>query len=131
MQRLQIELVICLDRHKSDVLALDRLGDSFGINEVVLVRLHEWLHELGSDQLYIVALFSQSTAKEMRPGTRLHPNQAGLQVRGEGNQLLLGELLLQQHLAVIAKSHQVKCRLAKVDAYGTNLHVDDPPSSCL
>jgi hypothetical protein len=50
-----------------------------------------------------------------------------LHVRGEGNQLLLGKLLLQQHLAVIAKRHQVKGRLTKVDANRSNLHVDDPP----
>jgi hypothetical protein len=28
---------------------------------------------------------------------------------------------------VLAKGHQVKGRLAQVDAYGTNLHSDDPP----
>jgi hypothetical protein len=59
------------------------------------------------------------------------PDQAGLHVRGEGNRLLLGKLLLQQHLAVIAKGHQVKGRLAKVNTNRSNLHVDDPPSICL
>ncbi|SRR5258705_11242089 len=54
--------------------------------------------------------------QEVRPRTCFHPDQAGLQVRGEGNQLLLGKLLLQQHLAVIAKRHQVKGRLTKVQA---------------
>jgi hypothetical protein len=53
--------------------------------------------------------------------------QRALQVRCERDQLLLGELLLQQHLPVIAKCHQVKGRLAKINAYRTNLHVDDPP----
>jgi hypothetical protein len=43
------------------------------------------------------------------------------------DQLLLGELLLQQHLAVIAKGYQVKGRLAKINSNGANLHVDDPP----
>jgi hypothetical protein len=47
--------------------------------------------------------------------------------RVEGNQLLLGKLLLQQHLAVIAKCYQVKGRLAKVNTNRSNLHVDDPP----
>jgi hypothetical protein len=40
---------------------------------------------------------------------------------------LPSELLLQQHLAVIAKGHQVKGRLAKVNTNRSNLHVDDPP----
>src|SRR5260221_13828996 len=43
-------------------------------------------------------------------------------VRGERNQLLLGKLLLQQHLAVIAKGHQVKGRLARVNTSRSNLH---------
>ena len=45
----------------------------------------------------------------------LHPNQGRLQVRcEERDQLLLSELpSLQQHLAVIAKSHQVNGRLAE------------------
>jgi hypothetical protein len=63
----------------------------------------------------------------VRPRTGLHPDQGGLHVRGKGNQLLLGKLLLQQHLAVIPKSHQVKGRFAKVNANRSNLHVDDPP----
>jgi hypothetical protein len=63
----------------------------------------------------------------VRPRTCFHPDQAGLHVRGEGNQLLLGKLLLQQHLAVIAKCHQVKGSLAKVNTNRSNLHVDDPP----
>jgi hypothetical protein len=66
MQRLQIELVICLDRYKSHVLAIHRLSDRFRINEIVFVRLHEGPHELGRDQLHLVALFSQSTAQDLR-----------------------------------------------------------------
>ena len=58
MQRLQIQLVICLDRHESHVMAIRCLSNGFGINEVVLVRLHKWLHELSGDQLHIMALFS-------------------------------------------------------------------------
>jgi hypothetical protein len=50
-----------------------------------------------------------------------------LQVGCEGDQLLLRELLLEQHLAAIAQCHQVKGRFAKINANRTNLHVDDPP----
>ena len=74
-----------------------------------------------------MALFTQSTAKKVRSGTCLQADQRGLQVRCESNQLPLGELLLQQHLAVIAERNQVKGRLAKVNPYRTNLHIDDPP----
>jgi hypothetical protein len=63
----------------------------------------------------------------VRSGTCLHPNQRGLHVSNECDQPLLGELLLQQQLAVIAKSYQMKGRLAKINADRMNLHVDDPP----
>jgi len=61
------------------------------------------------------------------PRTRLHANQRDLHVRSEGDELLLGELLPQQHLARCAQSNQMKRRFAKIDTNGMNLHVDDPP----
>jgi hypothetical protein len=39
MHRLQIKLIVGLDRDKAHVLTVDRLGNGFGVNEVVLVRL--------------------------------------------------------------------------------------------
>ena len=42
--------------------------------------------------------------------------QRGLQIRGVGQQLLLGELLLPQHLAYPSQGHKVKGRLTQVDA---------------
>ncbi len=66
MDRLQVQLVIGLDRHKTHVLAFDSLGDGFGINEVVLVD--ERLYKLTWNQLHVVALLAQSTAEEMSSG---------------------------------------------------------------
>jgi len=40
---------------------------------------------------------------------------------------LLEKVLLHQNLARCSQCNKVKCRLAQVDAYRTNLHVDDPP----
>ena len=57
MESLQVELIICLDRHEAHVLAFHGLGDGFSIDEIVLVRLHKRLHELGWNQLHIMALF--------------------------------------------------------------------------
>jgi hypothetical protein len=42
-------LVIRLDRYKAHVPALDYLVDSFGIDEVALVGLHEGLLKLSGD----------------------------------------------------------------------------------
>jgi hypothetical protein len=74
-----------------------------------------------------MALLSQGTAEKVRTRTRLHPNQRDLHVRGEGDELLLGKLLPQQHPPSCAQSYQVKRRLAEIDTNRTNLHVDDPP----
>src|SRR5258707_11356960 len=38
MESLQVELVICLDLHEAHVLTIYCLGDSFSIDEVVLIR---------------------------------------------------------------------------------------------
>jgi hypothetical protein len=53
---------------------------------------------------------------KVHSGARFHPDQGGLQVGREGNQLLLRTLLPQQDLAGIAKSYEVKGCLAKIDA---------------
>jgi hypothetical protein len=44
VQCLEIKLVVCFDRNEAHVLAIDRLSNRFGIEEVVLVRLDERLH---------------------------------------------------------------------------------------
>jgi hypothetical protein len=64
MDRLQIQLVIRLDRNKAHVLAIDCLGDSFGIDEIVLVGLHERLHELSCDQTNIVPCFRSARPRK-------------------------------------------------------------------
>ena len=56
LHRLQVEQVIRLDRDKAHVLALGRFGNRFCIDEVVLVGLHKWLHELRRDKTHIMSL---------------------------------------------------------------------------
>src|ERR1700712_5853727 len=53
---LQVQLVIGLNRDKAHVLPFDGLSDRLCIDEVVLVRLHEWLYKLSGDQPDIMAL---------------------------------------------------------------------------
>ena len=103
VQRLQVELVVRLDRNEAHVLALHRLSDGLGIQEVVLVGLHKRLHELRRDQLHIMTLLLATHDRGSVLRNRLPARSGSLHVRRERDQLLLGELLLQQHLAVIAK----------------------------
>jgi hypothetical protein len=60
-----------------------------------------------------MALRSQRTTEKVRSGACLQTDQRGLEVRRESNQLPLGELLLQQHFAVITERRQAKDSLAK------------------
>jgi hypothetical protein len=46
MESLQVELVICLNRHEANVLAIHGLSNRFSVDEIVLVQLHKRLHEL-------------------------------------------------------------------------------------
>jgi hypothetical protein len=50
VQRLQVELIIAFDRHKAHRGTGYSFGDGFGIDGVVLVRLHVRLHILGWHQ---------------------------------------------------------------------------------
>ena len=55
MKSLQVELLDCLGGHKAHGGTLHGFGNGFGVAEVVLVALAEGLHELGRDQLHVVA----------------------------------------------------------------------------
>ena len=48
--RLQVQLIIRLNRDEAHVLAFDRFCNRFRVDEVVVVRLHKRLHELSGDQ---------------------------------------------------------------------------------
>jgi hypothetical protein len=65
MNGLQVQLIVCLDRHEAHVLALNGFCDRFGVDKIVLVRLHKRLHELSCDKPHIVALLPQDTAQEV------------------------------------------------------------------
>ena len=84
MNGLQLELILCLDRDKTHVLAFHSFGDGFGIDEVVLVRLHEGLHKLRCDQPHIMALLAQLAAQKMCSRTGLQTDERRRHVRGVG-----------------------------------------------
>src|ERR1700677_4759833 len=113
MDRLQIQLIVRLDRNEAHVLAFHRLGDRLRVDEVVLVRLHEGLHKLGRNQPDIVPLLAQRTAEEVSAGARLQADQRGLHVRGVSQQLLLRELLPHKYLARCAKRYKMKVVLPR------------------
>jgi hypothetical protein len=58
VQRLQIQLIVRLDRYEAHTWPSHGFGDGFRINVVVLVRLHIRLYILGWHQAHIMPLFS-------------------------------------------------------------------------
>jgi hypothetical protein len=67
VDRLQVQLVVRLDRDEAHVLALDGLSHGFCIHEVVLVRLHKGLHELSCDQPHVMAFLPQRSTEKRAP----------------------------------------------------------------
>src|SRR5579863_10727376 len=114
MQRLQVQLVIGLDRHEPHRGPTHSLSYRFRIDVVTLVRLHVWLHILRRDQPNFMPLFSQCPAKEMSSPAGFHANQLHPKLRCETKQLRTRELLAHHSLAAHVKSHHVKNRLTKI-----------------
>jgi hypothetical protein len=108
MQRLQVELVIGLDRHKAHRGTGYCLGTRFSIDVVVLVRLHVRLHILRRHQAYIMPLFPQSAAEKMRSSASLHADQTPAKVRGKAQQLSPRALLPNQNFATCVDAYKVK-----------------------
>jgi len=123
MQRLQVELVIGLDRHETHVLARHRLRDRLGIEEVVLVRLEERFYELRGNEAHVVALVAQRGTDEVCARTGLNADQRPRKVRRVNQQLLARELLPHDNFAVRVQRNQVKGGLAQINADGSDLHL--------
>ena len=99
MQRLQIQLLLGLDRHKTHSRSLHRLGNGFGIQVVTLVRLHVGLHVLRRHQSHFMTLCAQRPSQKVSSTADLHANQLHLQIRGEGQQLGARTSLADHHPA--------------------------------
>src|ERR1035438_2638639 len=108
VQRLQVELIVGLDRHKTHRRAGYSLGTRFGIDVIVLVRLHVRLHILCRHQARMSTLFPQSTAEKMRSSASLHADQALTKVRGKAQQLSPRALLANHDLATCVHAYKVK-----------------------
>ncbi len=65
MHRLQIQLFLCLDGHKTHRGPLHRFGDRFRIDEIAFVGLHIRLHILCRHQFHLVTLLPQSPRQEV------------------------------------------------------------------
>src|ERR1700739_4647522 len=111
VQRLQVELIVSLDRHKAHRGTGYSLGDGFGIDVVILVRLHVRLHLLGRHQTHVMSLFPQSTAEKMRSSAGLHADQTLAKVRCKAQQLSPRTLLANYNFTSCVDTYKVKDRL--------------------
>lgn len=102
-------------------------GDRRRIDEVVLVRLDEWLHILRRHQSHLAILLLQSPVEEMRSAAGLHADQFDAQVRGKVQELGTRQSLPNDYAAPKIKSNQVKTRLAKINAERLQFRGIPPP----
>jgi hypothetical protein len=116
MQRLQIELLGGLGRHELHRRALHRFSDRLGIAIVVLFTFAIRAHVFRRHQSGIVAKRLQFAAQVMRPGARLHADEARLQV-GEASFHLAARPFLPQHDAAASiLADEVERVLTDIDA---------------
>ena len=82
VQRLHVELLVRLDRHKSHARPSHGLGDRLCIDAVVLVGLHERLYMLHAVLASAVlhALFTKNPTQEVGRSACFHANQANAQL---------------------------------------------------
>ena len=80
MASLQIELILGLLPHRSQVRSQRRLGDRLGVVVVVLLPLHERLHVDRRDDPRLVAELAQGAADEMSAEAGFHADHAGRQL---------------------------------------------------
>src|SRR6516225_6042241 len=126
VQRLQVELVIAFDRHKAHRGADYRFGNRFGIDVVVLVRLHVRLHILGRHQAHVMPLLPQRAAEKMSSSAGLHADQAHAKVRCKAQHLRSRALLANHHFTPGVHTYKVKDRLSQIDTDGANIHGTPP-----
>jgi hypothetical protein len=116
MQRLQVELVARLDGHELHRRPLHRLGDRFGIVEVVLLTFGIGAHVSRRHQPSLMPQTDQLAGKMVRPDASLHADEAGRQI-GEAALDLAARPLLPQHDAAVAvMADDVERVLADMDA---------------
>jgi hypothetical protein len=97
-------------------------SDSFRIDVVVLVGLHEGSNVFGRHQLDLVTLCSQNACKKVSTSTSLHADQAARHVDGKTNQLLPAEPLLKDNVAFLTQANQMEYRLPQIDSANVCCH---------
>src|ERR1035441_8570781 len=126
VQRLQVELIVGLDRHEAHRRAAYSLGTRFGIDVIVLVRLHVRLHILCRHQARIMPLFPQSAAQKMRSSAGLHADQALAKVRCETKKLKTRALFANYNFTTCGDADKMKDRLPKIDTDCADIHGTPP-----
>ena len=119
MQRLKVELIGRLGGDELHRRALHRLGDRFGIVEVVLLPLRIGPHILCRHQPGIVAERGELAGEMMRPDACLHADEARREVGQSRLDLTARPLLAQHDRTALVMADDVERVLADVDAdYG-------------
>jgi hypothetical protein len=118
MQRLQIELLICLYRNTARCGALNGFGDGKSVTEIVLVRWPERLCIERWHLPHVVTEAAEIACQVMGAHSRLDADQAGSNVRKPGNSVTAGGFLPQHNGPLSIEAYQMKGVLTRVDTDG-------------
>jgi hypothetical protein len=119
MQRLQVELIRRLRSYELHRWTLDRLGDRFGIAEVVLLSLRVGAHVLSRHQPGVMTRRLELPTEMMRTNAGLHTDQARRHIAQPCFHLATRPLLPQHDCTARIQADDVERVLADIDAdYG-------------
>src|SRR6516162_581844 len=115
MQRLQVELIVRLDRHTARRRALHSFCNRVGITEVILVALSK---RLGISWRYLFDLVTkrnQLPSHVVRGHAGFDPDQAWLNVHKSCSNPVPRDLFAQNNGASLIQANHVQCVLAGID----------------
>jgi hypothetical protein len=114
MQRLKIELLRALDRHKSHGRSLHCLCNGLGVAIVVLLPFAEGLYVLSWDQPNVMTKGRESTTNVVCTGAGFDPHETWLEVSHVPLQSPPRQLLAHDHFPTRIHSNEVKATLAEI-----------------
>jgi hypothetical protein len=116
VERLQVDLFGGANLREAHRRPGHGFGDGFGVDGVVLLRLHVGLHELGGDDAGPVTHRLQLARQPLRAGARFHADQGARRALEERQQRLLPQLHALDHRAALVEADDVEHVLAEINA---------------
>jgi hypothetical protein len=128
MQGLNVLLMNVFNRHEAHVGTRHRLGNRFGVTQVIFVRFHIWFDVLRRHQLHVMTLLAQTPRPIMGAATRFHPDDHRWQLRHKRDQFSASQAFAHDDFAPFVHPHEMEDPLCDIDAHYANMWCHVPRS---